>query len=1075
MEAEIQQRWKESKIFETDVPEFGDNGKYFATMPYPYMNGKLHLGHAFTASKVEFVTAYQRLLGKSVLFPLGFHCTGMPISACADKLKREIELYGNPPKFPVEDEEATGGEPVTEAKPDIDDIIGKDRSKGKKSKAAAKTSGAKYQWLIMRDSIKLDDEQLVGLSDEEKLFKIDQEIAKFVDTNYWFEYFPKEAMQDLNAFGAGIDWRRSFITTEVNPFYDSFVKWQFSHLKRKDKIKFGKRYSVYSAKDGQPCMDHDRASGEGVQPQEYTLVKARLQKVIPALASASNSPIFLLAATLRPETMYGQTNFWIGPEINYIAFNMVNNEIGICTKRAALNMSFQDLTPKFGQLDVIAELKGIDLLGQPIESPLAFNKIIYTLPMLTIKEDKGTGIVTSVPSDSPDDWMALSDLKNKPPFRQKYNLTDEMVLPYEPIPIIDVADYGNLCAVKVCADLKIQSQNDRDKLTLAKEMVYLKGFYDGKMIVSDLAGKKVSDVRKPVQKILIDNNQAILYMEPEKQVISRSGDECVVALCDQWYLDYGDENWKNQVREGLKRLETYCDETKMRFNITIDWLHSYACSRTYGLGSKLPWDESWLIESLSDSTIYMAYYTISHYLQGGCLVGSNSSSPLGIKPSEMTCAVWDYIFLGDESNLWGSTIPLETLRKLRKEFMFWYPMDLRSSGKDLVPNHLTYSIYNHCAIWEEQSNMWPLSFRANGLLLLNGQKMSKSTGNFLTLQGAIELYGADAVRYALADAGDGTDDANFVDNQAETGLLKLFSYLKWCEEMLESMESMRSERISCFADRAFENAMNKLIVETKEHYDKMMFREALRVGFFEYQELRTKYKEICGPSGLHGPLTRRFIETQAILISPICPHMAQRIWQLLGNKGFIAKTKWPEVSGVDEDLHRSYLYLNESVHDFRVRLRTFQSPPKPKKGQTAAPVAPKAAKAIVYVAKSFPPWQATICQTLHDLYIEYNGSLPDNKIIAGKLAKCESLKKYMKKAMPFAEFRKQIVLKLGEEAFNLTTPFDERKVLEENLVYLSNALEVVSIKIVDAHESEDPKVLEDCCPSRPMILFEAEK
>lgn len=86
-------------------------------------------------------------------------------------------------------------------------------------------------------------------------------------------------------------------------------------------------------------------------------------------------------------------------------------------------------------------------------------------------------------------------------------------------------------------------------------------------------------------------------------------------------------------------------------------------------------------------------------------------------------------------------------------------MDLRVSGSDLVPNHLTYSLYNHVAIFEEK--FWPKGFRANGHLLLNAQKMSKSTGNFLTLREALRVYGADATRMALAEAGDGTDDANF--------------------------------------------------------------------------------------------------------------------------------------------------------------------------------------------------------------------------------------------------------------------------------------------------------------------------
>lgn len=1099
MEAEVQRQWKDAKIFEIDAPETKE-GKYFATFPYPYMNGKLHLGHSFSISKVEYAIAYQRLLGKKCLFPLGFHCTGMPILACADKLKREIELYGNPPVFPQETEDGGDEKPAKSggSKPDIDELMAKDKSKAKKSKAQAKAGGAKYQWQIMRDSIKLPEELLAGLSEEEQSVKIDQEIAKFVDPAYWFHYFPREAIQDLDSFGLGIDWRRTFITTDVNPFYDSFVKWQFHHLKNKEKIKFAKRYTIYSPKDGQPCMDHDRATGEGVGNQEYTLIKIKLVNGLPEgiLKNVDQKKVFLLAATLRPETMYGQTNLWLKPDMKYVTFRMRcqqrdpdsstpenisdDEEIGICSRRAALNLSYQDWTPKYGELDVLAEFEGQELFGQPLESPLSEYKykVIYALPMMTIKDDKGTGVVTSVPSDSPDDYIALQDLKNKPALRQKYNLADDMVMPYEAVPIIDIAEYGSLSAQKVCEILKIQSQNDRDKLAEAKERVYLKGFYDGKMLVPPHVGKKVNEVRKPIQKQLIEASQAILYMEPEKQVVSRSGDECVVARCEQWYLDYGNEEWKNQVREVLKRLETYSDETRTRFEMTIDWLHGHACSRTYGLGSKLPWDEEWLIESLSDSTIYMAYYTIAHLIQGGQLIGSETTSPLGIKPSEMTNSVWDYIFFGDQSCLDSTSIPKQHLERMRREFLFWYPMDLRSSGKDLVPNHLTYSLYNHCAIWDKESDKWPVSFRANGHLQLNGQKMSKSTGNFLTLQGAIGLYGADAVRFALADSGDGIDDANFVDNQAETGLLKLFNYWKWCQETLqESEDRLREGPISSYADRSFENAMKKLISETKEQYDKMMFRECLRAGFFEFQELRTKYKEMCGSDLLHRDLTKNFIRTQAIILSPICPHIAQKMWELvrsIDDAQFIAQTKWPEVDSIDENLHKSYLYLNEAVHDFRVRLRAYQSPPKAKKGQSGPLVAPKATKAVIYVARTFPRWQATICQILHDLYIEHNGQLPDNKIISSKLAACDYFKeekRYMKKAMPFAELRKQVIVNLGEEAFNLTLPFDEALVLEENLSYLKTTLEVPEIVIQEADKSDDPKINEDCCPSKPMIIF----
>lgn len=65
------------------------------------MNGRLHVGHVFTITKAEFMCQFQRLMGKRVLFPFAFHCTGMPIKACADKLKKEIEQFGCPPVFPV--------------------------------------------------------------------------------------------------------------------------------------------------------------------------------------------------------------------------------------------------------------------------------------------------------------------------------------------------------------------------------------------------------------------------------------------------------------------------------------------------------------------------------------------------------------------------------------------------------------------------------------------------------------------------------------------------------------------------------------------------------------------------------------------------------------------------------------------------------------------------------------------------------------------------------------------------------------------------------------------------------------
>ncbi|XP_059397712.1 leucine--tRNA ligase, cytoplasmic-like [Carassius carassius] len=1051
IEQEIQQKWEQEKIFEIDAQttseENTNKNKYFVTFPYPYMNGRLHLGHTFCLSKCEFAMGYQRLKGKHCLFPFGLHCTGMPIKACADKLKREMELYGNPPQFPEEDEEEE-----EQKKMISDEVIIKDKAKGKKSKAVAKSGSAKFQWDIMKS---------LGLRDDD--------IVKFAEAEHWLEYFPPLAVEDLKKMGLKADWRRSFITTDVNPFYDSFVRWQYITLKERKKIKFGKRYTIYSPKDGQPCMDHDRQTGEGVGPQEYTLIKMKMVEPYPAkLSGLKGKRIFLVAATLRPETMFGQTNCWIRPDMKYIIFETASAELFISTQRSARNMSYQGFTKENGVVPVIMNIMGQDILGCALSAPLTSYKTIYALPMLTIKEDKGTGVVTSVPSDAPDDIAALRDIKKKLALREKYGIQDYMVLPFEPVPIIEIPGYGNLSAPLVCDELKIQSQNDREKLAEAKEKVYLKGFYEGIMLVEGFKGQKVQDVKKPIQKMMVEKGEALIYMEPEKQVLSRSADECVVALCDQWYLDYGNEEWKKQATGVLEALETFCDETRKNFEATLAWLQEHACSRTYGLGTRLPWDEHWLIESLSDSTIYMAYYTVAHLLQGGVLNGQGPS-PLGIRPEQMTKEVWDYVFF-KTAPFPKTDIPEEKLQKLRREFEFWYPVDVRVSGKDLVPNHLSYYLYNHVAMWPNDSGKWPKAVRANGHLLLNSEKMSKSTGNFLTLSQAISKFSADGMRLALADAGDTVEDANFVETMADAGILRLFTWVEWVKEMIANQNNLRTGPADTFNDRVFISEMGSSIIKTEQHYERMMYKEALKSGFFEFQAAKDKYRELA-IEGMHRDLVFQFIENQTLLLAPICPHLCEHTWSLLGKSSSIMKARWPPAGPVDEILIRSSQYLMDTAHDLRLRLKAYTQPAKGKKGDNKPPAKPT--HCTIYVAKTYPPWQHSALSLLGRHYKSNSGALPDNKVIAMELGAMPELKKYMKRVMPFVAMIKDNLEKKGPRVLDLELEFDERAVLLENIVYLTNSLELDQIDVVFASEADD-KIKEECCPGKPLCVFRSE-
>ncbi|OWM65697.1 hypothetical protein CDL15_Pgr017194 [Punica granatum] len=1004
------------------------------------MNGYLHLGHAFSFSKLEFAAAFHRLRGANVLLPFAFHCTGMPIKVAADKLAREAQQLGDPPaSFPKKEEEQVNQEADASDDTAYEPWL-QDNFKGKKSKAAAKSGGQLYQWEIMRS---------VGLSDSD--------ISRLQNPRNWLTFFPPLAMDDLKAFGLGCDWRRSFITTDANPFYDSFVRWQMRKLKSMGKIVKDVRYTIYSPLDGQPCGDHDRTSGEGVRPQDYTLIKMEVVPPFPPkMGVLDGKKVCLAAATLRPETMYGQTNAWVLPEGQYGAFEVNETEVFIISHRAARNLAYQGFSKIPEKPSCLLELTGYDLIGLPLKSPLSLNEIIHALPMMTILMNKGTGIVTSVPSDVPDDYISLHVLKTKPALREKFGLKDEWVLPFEIIPIINIPEFGDKAAEKVCKDMKIVSQKEKVKLAEAKRRTYLKGFNEGTMIVGEYTGMKVQEAKQLIRNLLIETGQAIIYSEPEKRVISRSGDECVVALTDQWFITYGEPEWKKMAEECVSSMNLYSNGTRHCFEDSLDSLHQWACSRLFGLGTCIPWDEQFLADSLSDSTIYMAYYTIAHLLHDGDLYGRSTSS---LKPEQMTDEVWDFVFCGGPRPE-SSDIPCSILNKMKQEFEYWYPFDLRVSGKDLIKNHLTFCIYNHTAIMSKHH--WPRGFRCNGHLMLNNEKMSKQTGNFKTLREAIKEFSADATRFSLADAGDSIDDANFVSDTANAAILRLTKELSWMEEVIAADSSLRSGPPSTYADRVFANEINIAIKMTEQHYQDCMFREALKTGFYDLQAVRDEYRFSCGSGVMNHELVWRFMDVQTRLIAPFCPHYAEYVWRkLLKRDGFVIKAGWPVADSPDLTLQRANNYLKSTIVLMRKLLQKqlSHSMKANKEGAPVASLTEEKIMGLIYVNEQFDGWKAECFRILQQKYNRETRSLaPDSEILEalkqGCIGQSSDFKETQMLCLPFLKFLKDEMIAPGVQAQDLRLPFGEMDVFRENLDLIKRQIGLEEVEVLSAADPD---------------------
>jgi leucyl-tRNA synthetase len=610
------------------------------TFAYPYMNGRLHLGHGMVITKTDIAVRFRKMKGHNVLFPFGFHCTGMPIHSSAMKLR------------------------------------------------------------LGDDSVRSN---LISMGITE------DDIHLFEDPYHWVKVFPAMAMDDLSGMNLDVDFSRSFVTTDINPYYDSFIQWQFRHLFDQGKLSYDKRPCIYSRKDQQPCADHDRQTGEGVKPEAHLLFYV--------------DRTFALATVNDPQNIksHNGTDYYISLDKIYV---------GYVSEDLYYNMIYQGMNPEI------------------------------------IDED------SSVPV---------------------------------PVPV-------------------------------------------------------------PVRTDPIGT----IYL-PAQKVISRSGDQCIVAIVPQWYIKYSDPVWKNQVREVISEMTIHDVDARRQLDIAVDNLDDWCVSRECGLGSRLPNDPKFLIDSLSDSTIYPAYYTVCHLLHSD-LYGAEQLVPI----EYVNDGFWDAVFLHKEYS--GSL----DITEFQRQFQTYYPSMLRVSGKDLIYNHLIMSIYNHLAILGKDSVC--KEYLIYGHAKIDGQKMSKSTGNFITIADAkIKYPRIDALRVMLVEAGDGLEDAN----------IRLSEYNNVCKALDQCEQGIMIVRAQS-KNKLYVNMLMHCYHQSQQGFETGRFREALTYGWRKCEKIIKSY---CSRTGMYP-------EPDVVNLGYIIQHITLSL--ITGSSVINNMPDWANDYVVDQELVKLY-------------------------------------------------------------------------------------------------------------------------------------------------------------------------
>jgi len=697
-------------------------------------------------------------------------------------------------------------------------------------------------------------------------YGVSPEIASKIKSPYELKDFFADSYIELFK-KAAISVDPSTKVSTIDPPYNRFVQWQFRKLKEKGLL-IQQDHRLPWCKNCDTPLSIDAAEADvsewkGAKIKEYSIIKF-------------GEEIKYAASTLRPETIYGVTNIWLNPDATYAEVSL-DKERWLVSKEATTKLT--DLNK---DLSIEKTIKGKELQGHTTVHPLTKQIIPIHLADF-VDPNEATGVVMSVPAHDPLDYMYLKQ-------------TDPTL---SPIKVINI-DADGIPAEAFVKKYKISDTHDKRLPTLVKDLYDLEN--KGSLLpnIPYIGGKSVPEARQLIAKKLDEMHLFDrIYELSVKPVYCRCGGEVIVkAVKDQWFINYGDPNWKNEVKRHIANMKFYPPQYKTELPGIIDWLEARPAVRRRGVGTTFPFDESWTIEALSDSTIYMAFYPISKYINEG-----------RIKTEQLTDEFFDFIYL-NEGNIEDVSksidIDKDTLIKVKRDFEYWYPLDMNCGGKEHKAVHFPFFIFHHVGIFPEK--YWPKEIFVNWHLVTYGQKMSKHLGNVVFWDDAINKYGVDAVRLYLTHGSNQWTDFDWKNEEADSYVTHIRRFKN--EVINFSKKKSITSSSGAWIDKWLTSRLNTRIEEVTRCMERNEIRKAVDTTFFQMSDDLGWYMQ---RSGQNNDIIRNFISAQLKMLYPFIPFTIKDLDMYIENR----EMNWPRVdkNAIEERTERIEESVKTTVED----------------------------------------------------------------------------------------------------------------------------------------------------------------